>query len=256
MFVDLIKQLYSDGHVTAEQVCELESRKLFEHPATTAPSITSMSCDDSVINGNSSSIVASAVEVDVPKCHVEVSSTSDEILTSSSITEHNFMDTHYTSSVSMARPEQTIDMTTHKHDVELPSSVTPSAALPADPILSEKNPTGDLYNNEASGISVVFGVNVQKEKDEKSLGNLPISTVQDNTEQSDIQNKNLFQCSSSAESVACLDESSIKSNGETTACDLTVNDHVKSSSPVLLEHKEGTVNGIYCTLLQYIQNLL
>ena len=241
-FVDLIKQLYDDGYITAEQMSDLESNKLFESPVatTTAPSILPVVCECSMVHGNISSLgvsTTSTAEGDVSKLqndHVEVKSAHDESAKSTlnaTATEHNSISTDTAGSDNVVvRPDQTIDIKTYEHDIQVSTSITPSTALPTD---SKVSPINDMQSYEASGISVAS-------KEENCKDSFSESTHQStmiNTEKTDVQNvdKNLHQDSSP------ISDGISKEHKEDT---VPLNNHDKSHSPALLEHKEGTLYGM------------
>ena len=258
---DLIRQLYSDGHITAEEASHLESRKLFKVPmaSTNTPSISPAVCDYSIINGNSSNSGISVIcttKVDAtkytephngPTDYVEVTST--DLLTDAfgvTVTEHNSMATNDASVITNAVPEQNIDMTSHTQDQELPPQ---SDELPADAKLSDKLYSDNLGKTESSDTSELSSIIVNKEQDhqdEKSSDNFPTSTEQTkdaviSTDQTDAPNvdENASECFTSVARV------SKESHEEITESDLTVNGHVKSNSLIVSDHQKDTVNGMH-----------
>ena len=275
LLVDLIRQLYSDEHITAEEASHLESCKLFKVPVsstttTTAPSIPPVVCDYSIVNGNSSNSgisVISTTKADVTKLtellngptdHVEaIASTSTDLFTNAfgvTVTEHNSMTTNGASVITSTEPEQNIDMTSHEQDLELPPCVAQSGELLTDLKLSDKLYTDGLGKNESSDTSELSNIIVhqmQDLQDEKSNDNFPTSTeptLKDTvirTDQTDAPNVG-ENPSQSSTSVACISEESLE---EITESDLTVNGHVKSNSSMLSDHKEDTVHGM-CTCVR------
>ena len=247
-FVDLIRQLYSDGYITAEEASHLESKNMFKEPitaTTTTPIIPSVICDHSVFNGNSSRSgvsVIGAAKTDAtqltelhPTNHVEtIASTCTQSLANTlgvHVTEHNSMGTNDASVFTL---EQNVNVTSHEHDLELPPCVTQSYELSADSKLS------DNLKNEASDTTTLSGQDHQDKCVNATSTELAHKSVVTSTDQTDVPNvdANLSQHSTT---VSHLSEESHK---EVSELDLTANGHVKSSSSLPCNHKEDTINGM------------
>ena len=243
-FVDLIRQLYSDGYITAEEASHLESKNMFKEPitATTTPIIPSVICDHSVFNGNSSSSgvsVIGAAKTDAtqltelhPTNHVEtIASTCTQSLTNTLGVHHNSMGTNDASVFTL---EQNVNVTSHEHNLELPPCVTQSYELSTDSKLS------DNLKNEASDTTTLSGQDHHDKCVNATSTELAHSCVVISTDQTDVPNvdENLSQHS------ATVPHLSEESHKEVSELDLTENGHVKSSSPLLCNHKEDTINGM------------